>query len=51
MKWFVMLAVIFGAYYWLLISSANMMIDQTMQLHQQYVRVAEQADQIAVGKQ
>ena len=49
MKWFVIFAVLFGAYFWMLVSSTDMVLDQTMQFHAQYEKVADQADQIAAG--
>jgi hypothetical protein len=49
MKLFVFVAIIIGAYYWLMISSTDMMVDQTMQLHAHYEQVAEQSEFIASG--
>jgi hypothetical protein len=49
MKLFIVLAFLVGGYYYLLMASTDLVLDQTMQLQKQYVTLAEQADQIAVG--
>lgn len=49
MRWFFILAIILGVYYWLIVSSTDMVINQTMQLHQQYQAAAEQTEVIAAS--
>ena len=49
MKWFVIVAAFMGTYFWFLVTTTNLMVNQTMQLHQRYQTVAAQADQIANG--
>ena len=49
MKWFVIFAALLGLYFFMLVSYTDMAMNQTMQLHQQYEKVADQADQIAAS--
>lgn len=51
MKWLLIFAGLLGVYFWLLISTTDTMIDQTIRLQQRYQTVAAEADRIAAGQQ
>lgn len=47
MKWIVLVGVLAAGYCYMLLNTADVVIDQTMQLHQTYQYVGEHADDIA----
>jgi hypothetical protein len=50
MKLLIVLAMIFGGYYYFLTHSTNLVLGQVQQLQEQYTYVANHADQIAAGQ-
>lgn len=51
MKWIMFLLVMIGGYYFILMASTSMALDQMKHFQDQYTAIAEQADQISNGAQ
>lgn len=49
MRWFVVLGILVGVYYFLMISTVNTALDQTIEISHRYENFAAEAEQIAAG--
>lgn len=50
MRWLAILGILFGFYYYFLMHTTSLVMDQLQNVQNQYTYVANHADQIATGR-